>query len=61
MENKCNCITVILGGAGMVLLLGAALDVLPITDNLAIFLGVLCFILVGIVKRLSKGGGSCCK
>ncbi|HNW40025.1 MAG TPA: hypothetical protein PKI44_06355 [Candidatus Omnitrophota bacterium] len=61
MENKNSCIChAVLNGAGILLLLAAAFDVLPISDNLAIFLGLACFIISGIIKRITKGS-SCCK
>lgn len=45
---------------GLLLLLAAAFDLLPISDNLAIFLGIACFIVGGMIKRIAKDG-SCCK
>jgi hypothetical protein len=61
MKNNINLINAILTGAGILLLLAAAFDILPISDNLAIFLGIACFIFSGIIKKLNKGTGSCCK
>jgi hypothetical protein len=62
MEDKNTCIcNTILCGVGILLLLAAAFDVLPISDNLAIFLGIACFIISGIIKKITKGKGSCCK
>jgi len=62
MENKKTCvINAVLWGAGILLLLAAAFDVLPISDNLAIFLGIACFIISAVIKRIVKGTSSCCK
>jgi len=62
MENKNSCIcTAILNGVGILLLLAAAFDVLPITDNLAIFLGIACFVISWVIKKIGKGTSSCCK
>ncbi|MFH0936033.1 MAG: hypothetical protein V1828_04180 [Candidatus Omnitrophota bacterium] len=61
MENKnLAVISAILWCAGILLLLGAAFDVLPMADNQAIFLAVACFIINVAVKRVARGGG-CCK
>lgn len=61
MEGKAvGVISAILWGAGILILLGAAFDVLPITDNLAIFLAIACFIVKAVVKRIAKSSG-CCK
>ena len=62
MENKKTCVcSLILCAAGTLLLLAAAFDILPISDNLAIFLGLACFIISGLIKRIAKGADSCCK
>jgi hypothetical protein len=62
MENKNTCIiNTILIGAGILLLLAAAFDVLPMADNLVIFIALACFIIGGIIKRIAKGTSSCCK
>ncbi|MFA5355988.1 MAG: hypothetical protein WC301_01070 [Candidatus Omnitrophota bacterium] len=60
-NNKEVCVGgVIFSTAGILLLLGAAFDILPVSDNLAIFLGIACFIIAGAIKKIMKGG-SCCK
>ena len=59
-KNSCMC-TVILNGVGILLLLAAAFDVLPLTDNLVIFLALACFIISAIIKKITKGASSCCK
>ena len=61
MENKAiGVVSAILWGAGILLLLAAAFDILPIEDNLAIFLAIACFILKAVIKRIAKSSG-CCK
>jgi len=62
MENKkaCAC-TAVLNGVGIMLLLAAAFDVLPLTDNFIIFFAISCFIISGIIKKIAKGSSSCCK
>jgi hypothetical protein len=62
MENKNTCMcNAILTGIGILLLLAAAFDILPLTDNLVIFLALACFIVSAVIKKISKGTSSCCK
>jgi|GEM_PF-417562 len=62
MENKNTCVcNSILWGIGILLLLAAAFDVLPLADNLVIFLAVACFIISAVIKKIAKGTGSCCE
>ncbi|MHB8155146.1 MAG: hypothetical protein ACYDFR_03725 [Candidatus Omnitrophota bacterium] len=62
MENKNTCVCyAVLNGVGILLLLAAAFDVLPLSDNLLIFLALACFIISAVIKKISKGTGSCCK
>ena len=62
MESKNTCIcTAILTGTGILLLLAAAFDVLPLSYNLVIFLALACFIISAIIKKIMKGTSSCCK
>jgi len=62
MENKNTCvINSVLWGAGILLLLAAAFDVLPVADNMIIFFALACFIIGAVVKRIAKGTGGCCK
>jgi len=63
MENKncCCVISAILTVGGILLLLAAAFDILPWSDNLVIFVALACFIINGILSRLAKNSGSCCK
>ena len=61
MENKVvNTLWSVLWGAGIILLLAAAFDVTPVSDNMMIFLALACFVVSGAVKRICKAGG-CCK
>ena len=62
MENKnvCMC-SPILCSAGILLLLAAAFDVLPLSDNLVIFIAIACFVISGIIKKIAKGTSTCCK
>ncbi|MFA5114827.1 MAG: hypothetical protein WC469_02020 [Candidatus Omnitrophota bacterium] len=61
MGNKAIGVgSAILWGIGILLLLAAAFDVLPISDNEAIFLAIACFIIMMVVKRIGRAGG-CCK
>lgn len=62
MENKNTCMcNAILNGVGILLLLAAAFNVLPLSDNLVIFLAIACFIISAIIKKITKGSSSCCK
>lgn len=62
MENKNVCIcSPILCGAGILLLLAAAFDVLPLSDNFVIFLALACFVISGVIKKIAKGTSACCK
>ncbi|MDD4980806.1 MAG: hypothetical protein PHC54_06045 [Candidatus Omnitrophica bacterium] len=61
MENKIiGVVNALLWGAGILILLAAAFDVLPIADNLAIFLGISCFIINAVIKKIARSSG-CCK
>ena len=63
MENKGNCcvISTILWAAGVLLLLAAAFDILPLVDNQVIFIAIACFIIGGVIKKIQKGSTGCCK
>ena len=62
MENKNTCVcNTILTGVGILLLLAAAFDILPWSDNLVIFIALACFIISGLIKKITKGASSCCK
>jgi len=62
MENKNTCvINSVLWGVGVLLLMAAAFDVLPLSDNTVIFLALACFIISGVIKKIAKGTSSCCK
>ncbi|MFH1412289.1 MAG: hypothetical protein ABIG55_06535 [Candidatus Omnitrophota bacterium] len=60
MENKTTCVvTAVLPGIGILLLLAAGFDLFPAQDNLLVFLGIACFIINPIIKKITKT--SCCK
>ena len=63
MENKNICVAgIVLNTAGILLLLAAAFDILPISDNQAIFFAIACFVIGAALKKIMKGGtGGCCK
>ncbi len=62
MENKNTCMcNSILCGAGILLLLAAAFDVLPLSDNLVIFIALACFVVSAVIKKIAKSTSSCCK
>jgi len=62
METKNTCVcNAVLTGAGILLLLAAAFDILPIEDNLVIFIALACFVISGIIKKVIKGTSNCCK
>ena len=50
----------VLWGVAILLLLAAAFDVTPVSDNLMIFLSLGCFVISAVIKRIAKEGG-CCK
>lgn len=61
MEEKNTCVIgPILWGAGILLLLAAAFDVLPWPDNQVIFIALACFIINIVIKKIAKGTSSCC-
>ena len=54
MDKKFNeIINAILWGVGILLLLAAAFDVFPVADNMLVFLGLACFIIGGVIKRIA--------
>jgi hypothetical protein len=62
MENKGTCVlSVALNTAGILLLAAAAFDILPISDNQAIFFAIACFVIGAAAKKIIKGGAGCCK
>lgn len=62
MENKSTCIvSIVLNTAGILLLVAAAFDILPLADNQAIFIAVACFVIGAAAKKIIKGGSGCCK
>jgi len=62
MEKKTCVLSIALNTIGILVLLAAAFDILPISDNKAIFIGVACFIIGAAAKKIMKGNsGTCCK
>ncbi len=62
MEKNTCIVNSILWGAGILLLLAAAFDILPIADNTVIFIALACFVIGAVIKKIAKGAtGSCCK
>jgi hypothetical protein len=47
-------ITAPLVGMGIILILMSGFDIIPAWDNVLIFLGLACFIIAGVVKKLAK-------
>jgi hypothetical protein len=54
IPNSTDITSTILQAIGMLLLLSAALDVLPVSDNTVIFLSLACFIIAGVIRRISR-------
>ena len=63
MENKGNCciVSTILRVIGVLLLLAAAFDILPLADNQVIFIAIACFIIGSAIRKIQKGSSTCCK
>jgi len=62
MENKNSCMcNTVLNAVGILLLLAAAFDILPLADNFVIFCALACFIISAVIKKIAKGTSSCCK
>ena len=53
-EKKIKLITAPLIGTGIILILMSGFDIIPAWDNVLIFLGIACFIVVGVVKKVAK-------
>ena len=61
MDNKAiGTVRAVLWGLAMFLLLAAAFDVTPVSDNLIIFWALGCFVVSAVIKRIAKSS-SCCK
>jgi hypothetical protein len=59
-KTTTSCIVIsILSGVGVLLLLAAGFDLMPEQDNLLVFLGITCFIVSSVIRKISKS--SCCK
>ena len=53
-EKKVKMITAPLIGTGIIFLMMSAFDIILKWDNVLIFLGIACFIVAGVVKKVSK-------
>ena len=53
-EKRIKLITAPLTGTGILLILMSAFDIVPAWDNVLIFLGIACFIVAGVIKKLTK-------
>ena len=53
MQNRAQLVAMILGTLGVLFIMAMAFNILP--ANYAIFAGVACFIVAGVVKRSSPG------
>ncbi|MBL7157247.1 MAG: hypothetical protein ISS92_03680 [Candidatus Omnitrophica bacterium] len=49
-----NVVNSVLLGVGLLLLLAAAFDITPHMDNVLVFLGIACFIIAGVARRIMK-------
>ena len=58
-EKKVNVPSAILVGLGILILLAAGFDIFPAQDNVLVFSGIACFIIAGVIRKIS--GGGCCK
>ena len=62
MENNKLCVVnTILWGVCILLLLAAAFDILPLSDNKVIFFALACFIINVVIKKIAKGTSTCFK
>ena len=53
--KKTNAASAILVGVGILILLAAGFDIFPAQDNVLVFLGIACFIIAGVVRKISNG------
>jgi hypothetical protein len=53
-EKKLKMITAPLMGTGIILILMSGFDIIPAWDNVLIFLGIACFIVAWVVKKMAK-------
>ncbi len=53
-EKQVKLITAPLIGTGIILIMMSAFDVIPAWDNVLIFIGIACFIVAGVVKKIAK-------
>ncbi len=53
-EKKIKLITAPLIGTGIILILMSAFDIVPAWNNVLIFIGIACFIVAGVIKKVVK-------
>ncbi|MGB2878831.1 MAG: hypothetical protein WBD24_01505 [Candidatus Omnitrophota bacterium] len=53
-EKAIKLITAPLTGTGIILILMSAFDIIPAWDNGLIFIGIACFIVAGVVKKMAN-------
>jgi hypothetical protein len=53
-DQTIKIVTAIMNGIGVLLLLAAGFDLVPAQDNLVVFLGIACFIVAGVFRKVAK-------
>jgi hypothetical protein len=53
-EKAIKLITAPLMGTGIILILMSGFDIIPAWDNVLVFLGIACFIVAGVVRKVGK-------
>lgn len=53
-EKMAKNVATMLNALGILVLLAAAFDIAAVADNILIFIGISCFILGGVARRLLK-------
>ena len=53
-EKTVKATTTVIGALGIILILMSAFDIAPKLDNVLIFAGIACFIVAGVIKKLTK-------
>ncbi len=53
-EKQARLITAPLVGTGIILIMMSAFDIVPAWDNVLIFIGIACFIVSWVIKRMAK-------
>ena len=53
-EKTIKLITAPLMGTGIILILMSGFDIIPAWDNVLVFLGIACFIVAGVVRKVGR-------